>query len=178
MSGIDISEWQLPGTIDFSGVDFVIIRTSHGITEDKHWRSHFNSVVAAQKPLGLYHFMEHNVPENEASFFHGLVGFLNSSQVAMGWWLDVEEGQSARDVDRFRSWVNLPTIGVYANLSAFNTNLLPYLRFQLNWLAWPDYPANPAGYAVPNYILRQGAPAFGLDWDTKLPAQPFPFAWS
>ena len=177
MKGIDCSEWQQPGSINFAAVDFAIIRASHGMTEDKHWRAHFNACVAAGKPLGLYHFMEHGVPENEASFFHGLTGFLTADQCHLGWWLDVEEGQSWRDVDRFRAWVNLPSIGVYANLSAFNSNLLPYLRFQLNWLAWPDYPNNPAGYAVPNYIIRQSAPAFGLDWDETFPAQPFPKAW-
>lgn len=180
MSGIDVSEWQAPGSVNFAaaGIDFVIIRASHGTTEDRHWREHFNAVVAAGKPLGLYHYMELGVPENEASFFHGLVGFLTAEQVAMGWWLDVEEGQSAQAVDRFRSWVALSTIGVYANLSSFATTLATYQRFQLNWLAWPDYPANPSGYPVPNHILRQGAPAFGVDWDTKLPAQPFPDAWS
>jgi len=173
MKGIDCSEWQQPGSINFAAVDFAIIRASHGMTEDKHWRAHFNACVAAGKPLGLYHFMEHGVPENEASFFHGLTGFLTADQCHLGWWLDVEEGQSWRDVDRFRAWVNLPSIGVYANLSAFNSNLLPYLRFQLNWLAWPDYPNNPAGYAVPNYIIRQST----LDWDETFPAQPFPKAW-
>lgn len=179
-TGIDVSEWQAPGSINYSapGIGFVIIRASHGMTEDRHWRQHFNDVVAAGKPLGLYHYMEHNVPENEASFFHGLVGFLAAEQVAMGWWLDVEEGQSWQQVDRFRSWVALPTCGVYANLGAFNSNLLPYLRFQLNWLAWPDAPNNPHGYAVPNHILLQSAPAFGVDWDTSQPAQPYPGFWS
>src|SRR5579872_4373194 len=128
MQGGDISEWQLPGTVDFASRDFWIIRASHGTTEDRHWREHFNGCVGAGKPLGLYHYLEHDVPENEASFFHGLVGFLTADQVHLGFWLDVEEGQPAGDVDRFRAWVRLPWVGVYSNLNGFNNNLRDYFH--------------------------------------------------
>lgn len=177
MTGLDLSEWQRPGTVNLSAVEFVIIRASHGMTEDKHWREHFNNAVAAGKPIGLYHYAEHYVPENEASYFHGLTGFLTAEQCAMGWWLDLEEGQDGTWADRFRAWVRLPTCGVYANLSAFNGPLRTYMHFGLNWLAWPSAPYVPPGMAVPDHILRQTGQANGVDTDEKKLAQPMPAAW-
>ena len=176
-TGIDISEWQAPGSVNFGPYAFVIIRTSHGMTEDKAWRLHFNAAVAAGRSIGLYHYAEHNVPENEASFFHGLAGFLTPEQCRMGWWLDVEEGQDSTWADRFRAWVHLPTIGVYSNLAGFNGPLRAYMHFGLNWLAWPSAPSVPAGYAVPDHILRQTGQAGGVDTDVMQPAQPMPLAW-
>jgi hypothetical protein len=178
MSGRDLSEWQDPATTDYATPDFFIIRTSHGTTEDKHWREHFNNVVSHGKPLGLYHYLELGVPENEASFFHELVGFLSSDQVHYGFWLDVEENQPSSSVNRFRAWVHLPWVGLYANLSSFNSNLREYMHYGLNWLAMPTGTVLLPGWEMPDYILRQDGTVNGIDDDVRMPAQPYPNAWA
>lgn len=177
MTWCDISEWQAPGSVDLSRYDGVIIRASHGTTEDRHWRDHFNNAVRAGRQLGLYHYQEHGVPENEASFFHGLVGFLHPDQVRGGFWDDVEEGQPSSSVDRFRAWVRLPWCGVYSNLAGFNNNLREYMHFGLNWLAMPDGTVVPSGWSVPDHILRQSGQN-PIDVDVISAAQPYPGAWA
>ena len=178
MNGIDVSEWQAPGSVDFTAADFAIIRASHGTTEDRHWREHFNACVAAGKPLGLYHYFEKATPEAEASFFHNLVAFLQADQVHRGFWLDSEEQRPASDVDRFRSWVRLPWCGLYSNLAGYNGPLVAYQHFALNWLAMPDGTTLPPGWAIPDHIMRQTGIRGGIDQDVTLPAQPYPPAWS
>jgi len=179
VAGVDVSSWQAPGSVHFAAVDFAIIRTSHGLTEDTGWRAHFNAVVAAGKPLGLYHFAETtSSPEAQADYFHGLAGFLSAAQVHMGWWLDVEQGQDGSWVDRFRSRVALPTIGLYSNLAGFNGGLAPYQHFMLNWLAMPAGVVVPAGWRIPDHILVQTGQFAGVDVDVVEPAQPYPGAWA
>jgi hypothetical protein len=178
VTGCDISEWQLPGSVNFNQYAFVIIRTSHGVTEDKHWRAHFNNAVNAGKPIGFYHYLEQNpAPENQANFFRGLTDFLSAAQVHFGWWCDAEEGWiTAPLVDRFRSAVHLPTCGLYSSLSLFNGPLKPYMHFALNWVPlYPGWFLQP-GWEMPDHILTQTG-SNPIDTNEIEPAQPYPAAW-
>lgn len=179
--GGDLSEWQIPANVNFASRAFWIIRASHGVTEDKQWRGHFNACVAAGRPLGLYHYLEATNPaaaEAEAVFFRGLVGFLRPEQVALGFWCDSEvDGQSEACVDAFRAACELFAVGVYSNLAGFNERLPGYEHFGLNWLAMPTGTTLPAGWTVPDHVLLQDGLKDGLDHDVLLPAQPYPSAW-
>lgn len=180
MQGCDVSEWQTPGTVDLQVVDFCIIRCSHGTTEDRHWRSHFNNVVQAGKPLGLYHTGEGFTPQAEASYFHNLVGFLRPEQVHMGYWLDNEGNNPVVNgwwMDSFRSWVRLPWVGVYGNLAMFNNMGVSYKHFGINWLAMPTGTQVPPGWSIPDHILLQDGIQNGVDHDVVQAAQPYPPAW-
>ena len=184
----DVSEWQAPGSVDFAKYDAVIIRASHGTTEDLHWRKHFDDTVAAGRRVGLYHFAEeHPSPAAQASFFHGLVGFLKPPQVWAGFWLDGEPNNDDGDpwagpnspwVDQFRSAVALPWCGLYGNLSSFNTRCQAYMHFGLNWLAMPIGTTLPAGWAIPDHVLVQAGTVNGVDQDLPTVAQPYPGAWA
>ena len=185
--GCDVSEWQAPGSVDFAAYEGIIIRASHGTTEDLHWRAHFNAVVAAGKPLGLYHFAEEApTPIIQANYFRALVGFLKPAQARGGFWLDAEPteapapwaGPDSGWVDTFRANVSLPWCGLYSNLSLFNGQLKAYSRFALNWLAWPLGTVLEPGWTVPTYILRQTGVVNGVDQDQMVAAQPYPGAWA
>lgn len=173
----DISEWQDPASTDYNVAAGYIIRTSHGLTEDRHWRDHFNRTVWANKPLGLYHYFEHDPPEDEADFFRKLVGFLAADQVHLGFWLDSEEGRGSGDIDRFRQSSRLPWCGLYSNLDGYNNHHREYLHFGLNWLALPTGTVLPAGSEMPDHILVQTATVNGVDVNETTPIQPYPAAW-
>ena len=178
--GGDLSEHQDPGAVRYAGARFWIIRASHGLTQDLHWRAHFDNAVNAGCAIGLYHSLEAGAsPEAQADYFRSLVGFLTAIQVAAGWWVDAEEGWvTTALVDRFRSRVELPTCGLYSTLSLFNTTLREYLHFGLNWLPLLPGWFLEAGWAMPDHILEQRGQFAGVDVDVVLPAQPYPAGWA
>lgn len=165
--GVDVSEWQLPGTVDFSQYDFVIIRTSHGLTEDKHWREHYNACISSNqtggKPahIGFYHYSESGDPRQEASYFKFLAETVPHS---FGQWLDVETGQSAPYVDAFR---NVWDTGVYSNWWGFSNAMGGlYNRFERNWVAW----LNPGGPPMRWLLMQVGQQGTDIDVGPNLPA--------
>lgn len=179
-NGCDVSENNgVVPTSTLAGYEFVIVRTSHGLVEDKTWRHNFNNAVTAGCQVGFYHYFEQTAtPEDQARFFAGLTNFLTAQQVFRGWWLDAEEGWVDDIlVDRFRSAAHLPTVGLYSTLSLFNAKLKSYLHFGLNWLPLlPGWKLEP-GWQMPDHILTQVGQQGGLDYDIAAPAQPYPPAW-
>lgn len=179
---VDVAaRYQPPGSVDFSRFGGAIIQTSHGRAEEVGWREQFNECVAAQRPLGLYHFAESTDIAGaiaEAQLFYGLVGFLRPEQVYLGLFVDPETGQRTPWVDAFRSAANLFAVGLYGNLSAFNLLFREYMHFGLNWLAMPDGTTVPFGWTVPDHVLVQYGQVDGIDANRWGPAQPYPFAWS
>ena len=174
------ARYQAPGTVDFAKYDGVIVQASHGTVEEVGWRAQVNEVVAAGKILGLYHFAELGPSAAaQASFFHGLVGYLKPAQVRGGFWVDVEvAGLNSAWVDQFRSAVALPWCGLYSDLSMFNGPLLAYQHFALNWLAFPFGTVVAPGWSIPDHILVQTGVVNGVDQDLPTVAQPYPGAWA
>jgi hypothetical protein len=183
MSWVDVSHWQPAGSVNFAAYDGAIIEVSHELVEDPLWRVHFNAVVAAHRPLGLYHYAGSS-PQAEAEMFFGLVGFLAPAQVHGGYWLDAEDGQDNVWVDEFRSAVRLPWCGLYSNLAGFNGPLVAYQHFGINWLAMPTGTVVPEGWTIPDHIMVQTRQDLTLvngikvDVDEILTAQPYPGAWA
>jgi hypothetical protein len=176
----DISEDQNLADIDFASADGWIIRAGTGqynLREDYIWRGAFNECVKAGKPLGLYWFAGGS-PSMEASFFHGLVGFLSPEQVRLGFWLDAETGQDAGYVTQFRAACQLPFCGLYGSLNNFNTDYPQYLHFGMNWLAMPTGTVVPSGWEVPDHIMVQTGIVNGLDANEVLSALPYPPQWT
>lgn len=58
--GIDISHHQAPNEINWdevkNKVDFVIVRTGHGVSNDRHYESHYKNCVQKNIPIGMYHY--------------------------------------------------------------------------------------------------------------------------
>ena len=58
--GIDISHHQAPNEINWdevkNKVDFVIVRTGHGLSNDRHYESHYKNCVQKNIPIGMYHY--------------------------------------------------------------------------------------------------------------------------
>lgn len=181
--GADVSEWQPPGSVRFAGLDFCIIRVSHGLTEDTAWREHLFACTAARTPTGFYHFLEPGPSAGEqADRFRGLCGSLPPEVARYAWWLDAEPYQgwepSEGDVDTFRAEVRLSACGLYSTLGLFNGPLRGYLHFGLNWLALPSGAHLLPGWTMPDHVLTQLDQWDGIDVDVMGPAQPYPAAWA
>lgn len=76
LQGIDISEND--NITDFSAYDFVIVKSSEGLTQDTKMEEHADNVLASNKLLGFYHVArldEGNTPEEEAE---AMLGFISN----------------------------------------------------------------------------------------------------
>lgn len=98
---IDISEWQVPGAINYdvlaSQVDHVIVRVQYGSNyEDKHYKTHITELQKRGVPVAVYAWIR-GVSiadmEQEATIFYNRAKQINPTF----WWLDVEE-QSMGDM--------------------------------------------------------------------------------
>lgn len=140
--GIDLSEWQQPGLNApyLAGISFAIVRTSHGLTEDKHWRDWYNVLHAKGIQTGFYHFSEPSNPTEEAHFFHDLTDGIPHTY---GNWYDLESGQDEHYADALRATYDG---GVYSNLDGFLNHMHGvYNRFDRNWVAVPAPNSTPQG---------------------------------
>lgn len=155
--GRDLSEFQDPATTDYVTPAFFIIRVSHGLTEDLHWRQHFNGAFHNAKPVGFYHTPETTNPGAEALSFRSFAAGIPHE---LGQWLDYAYGDripviSTPFADMFRQiW----DCGLYVNRASMA--LLPeYARFERLWWASP-------GEAPPGrWLMTQDGQDHDVDTD-------------
>lgn len=63
--GCDVSSFQDPGLVDWSKLDFGIVRATYGASPDRRAQEHAMAIRDAGKPLGFYHFFRATVNERE-----------------------------------------------------------------------------------------------------------------
>ena len=88
LDGADISHWQ-GHDFDISGLDFVIIKATEGITfNDEMFLENINRALAAGKCVGAYHFArpENNSAVEEARHFVDVVmPYVGNCLLALDW---------------------------------------------------------------------------------------------
>ena len=96
MQGIDISYAQ--AGLDLSKVrcDFVIIRSSHGMTVDQYCDGFYQQAKQLNRPRGVYHYVEGGDAITEADFWvSNIQGYLNDGIICV----DFEDGSNAAAQD-------------------------------------------------------------------------------
>lgn len=90
LKGIDISEFQAPGSIDFSPYDFVVIRATYGADGvDSAVQRHIADAQKSKKLFGFYHYAYPdfgNTPAVEAAnFLHVVKPYKGQAILALDW---------------------------------------------------------------------------------------------
>lgn len=90
MRGIDISEFQRPGSVSFDGNDFVIIRASYGNGGlDKHMKAHADMAIAQNKLIGFYHYaypdFGNSAEEEAETFLTAVKSYIGKGILALDW---------------------------------------------------------------------------------------------
>ncbi len=169
MPGRDYSEWQDPNDPRIYVTDFGIVRTSHGLTADKHYIQHTENLLKAGKPYGFYHTLESSNVAAEARFFSSLV--LNHAH-SFGTWLDAARGDippsliSTFTFDTFRSIIDS---GIYCQPAAIP---IEYQRFERIWAAFPTNLGTLQPGPPGRWLLWQVGQAFGSDIDVAADLAP------
>lgn len=89
MYGVDVSEWQRPGSVIFSNYEFVIVREGYGINKDKYMQQHADAILKAGKLLGFYHYAYPNYGNSGYQEAHSMVmnlrPYLGKCILALDW---------------------------------------------------------------------------------------------
>ena len=139
LNGLDVSSYQ--DTMDFSGYDFVIIKSSEGWnSKDPGMDRHINSALETNTPFGLYHYARPdlgNSAETEAASFIDIVSkYIGKAVLALDW----EQLSLNYPVSWALEWLNY----VYEN-----TGVKPLLYIQASQAIRSVYsPIAKAGYGL------------------------------
>lgn len=144
IQGVDVSEWQSTSDWSTSGIDFVIIRASLGMTvKDKRVADHAKKGRDAGLVVGFYHFgwpsTHSGTGAQQADYFLDCIPGLKPGELLVYDWEPSSDGEPTvadRDsfLNRLKETSSDHRIGLYANPSNFRAD--PVADWVFAWPAW------------------------------------------
>lgn len=160
LKGVDVASYQTPAQAGQSGIDFVIVKATEGLS---YVNPKCNAEYAAAKKaghlLGLYHYASGGDPVTEANYFiANIKNYVGEAVLALDW----EQGSNAawgntgwalKFAQRVHSLTGVwPLVYVQASAVAQVASCAPYCGL---WIA--GYPINADSWTVPNFMYSTGA---------------------
>lgn len=117
LHGCDVSSFQ--ATMDFSGYDFVIIKSSEGINyQDEGMKRHVQSALSTNTPFGFYHYARPDLgntgAQEAASMLQYISPYIGQCVIALDW----EQNSLSYPISWIEEFLNyiLDKTGVHALL--------------------------------------------------------------
>lgn len=174
LKGYDVSKWQSVGSVDFSNVNFVIIKATEGVGyTDPLCDKHYQQAKAQGKLLGVYHFARpgYNDAVAEADWFVSQIqGYIKEAILVLDW-----EVEAVWNTAWAKTWLDR----VYAK-----TGVKPLIYMSasvVNGYDWKkvvdaDYGLWVAGYP-PKYNVKNPPMPSPEDMPYSIGAWPFWAIW-
>jgi GH25 family lysozyme M1 (1,4-beta-N-acetylmuramidase) len=160
LNGVDVASYQTPAQAGQSGIDFVIVKATEGLSYvNPKCNAEYASAKKAGHLLGLYHYASGGDPVAEANYFiANIKNYVGEAVLALDW----EQGSNAawgntgwalKFAQRIHSLAGVwPLIYVQASAVAQVASCAAYCGL---WIA--GYPINADSWTVPSFMYSTGA---------------------
>lgn len=162
---LDISEWQVPASINYDtvakNIDGVIVRVQYGsLHEDVHYRTHIREFQKRNIPVAVYAWFRGNqdIKKQASDFYNRAKSFKPAF-----WWIDVEEKDITRAMtESYRAELKKLTngkVGLYIANHLYTKINPDVAKFDGVWI--PTYGKNTGKYegwnptSTSNYDIHQ-----------------------